>query len=357
MYDTRLSEYKITSPDCPYSDHPNPDYAARLFKACRKEGLAVGPCHSIADWHSPFYWKPDTPCPDRYENYDADKEPEIWQKFVEFFHGQMRELATNYGKIDILWLDGGWSIHYDRRIVQELGEMNPKRIDAGVSMHYRKQDLQMDRMVEMARSYQPELIVVERGGLRAGSMHENYLTPERKVPDEPLDKPWETWWSMRDSDFSARKLVHLLADIVCKGGNLLLYAPVTGDGRITPSAVECLNEMGAWLVVNGEAIYGTRLYSKSRFRDENICYTRKGNYVYAIYLDEQQGIGNRNVLPNRIHLKHVRPDPGSEVFLIGVEEPFAWEAESDGVTISVPSSVIQSPPCNYAYCFRIRASQ
>ncbi|MFC2087229.1 alpha-L-fucosidase [Bacteroidota bacterium] len=337
MYDTQLSDYKISSPDCPYSDHPNPDYAERLFKACREEGLAVGPCHSISDWHSPFYWKPHSPAPDRYENYDTEKEPERWKGFVDYFHGQIEELMTSYGKIDILWLDGGWSIHYDRQFEQ--------------SMHSRKQDLEMDRMVEMARSHQPDLIVVERGGFKSGSKHENYKTPERKIPEKPLGEPWETWWSMGDSENSPQKLIHHLVDIVCKGGNLLLHAPVTPDGRIEPVSVDCLREMGKWLEVNGEAIYGTRGYSMTNFREGNVCYTKKENFVYALFLDETE---NNSGLLDKVTVQHVTPLPGSKIYMLGVKEPLAWKTGAEGIEITIPEQVKNAPPCKFAYSFRVQ---
>ncbi|MEX1241247.1 MAG: alpha-L-fucosidase [Cyclobacteriaceae bacterium] len=342
MYDTRLSDYKITSPDCPYADHPNPDYSARLFEACRKEGLAVGACHSFSDWHSPFYWKPNSPAPDRYENYDADKEPERWQKFVDFFHGQIQELMTRYGRIDILWLDGGWSLHYNRQGQKGAGE----------SMHVRMQDMQMDRLVDMARGYQPELIVVERGGARAGSKHENYKTPERRVPEEPLGEPWETWWAMGDD--SSQELLHMLVDIVSKGGNLLLCPAVTAAGMIDPSCVERLKEMGEWLRINSDAIYGTRMYS--RYRDGNVCYTKKGGHVYAIYLGQAQASKMRAGLPPRVIIKHVKPVAGSKIYLLGVNEPLKWRSVGDAIEITIPEPVTRSAPCKYAYSFRIQVS-
>ncbi|MEX1239351.1 MAG: alpha-L-fucosidase [Cyclobacteriaceae bacterium] len=320
MYDTQLSEYKVTSPACPYSDHPNPDITARLCEAFRKEGFGIGLCHSYSDWHSPFYWNPNFPVLNRHYNYDIKKDPERWQKFVDFLHGQIRELMSGYGKIDILWLDGGWD----------------------------KRDMQVGKMVEIARSYQPELIVVSRGG----NIHEDYKTPEKRVPPKPLGEPWETWWSMRDD--SAQELIHLLVDIVCKGGNLLLSAAVTSDGKITPSCEERLKQMGGWLKVNGDAIYGTRMYSQ--YRDGNVCYTKKGNYVYAIFLEDTQDPIKARGLPTRVTIKHIRPVAGSKIFLLGVEEPLKWQAGDNGVTITVPGSVINSPPCKYAYSFRLQVS-
>jgi alpha-L-fucosidase len=160
------------------------------------------------------------------------------------------------------------------------------------------------------------------------------------------------YWSFKPFDDykSTQELLHILVDIVCKGGNFLLSVPVISDGRITPPAVEHLKQMGAWLQINGEAIYGTRMFS--RYRDGNICYTMKGKYVYAIYLDEKQEAGENHGLPEKVHLIHVGPVDGIKVVLVGVEEPLQWKTVVDGIIITVPPTVTQSPSCQHAYSFR-----
>ncbi|MFC2087566.1 alpha-L-fucosidase [Bacteroidota bacterium] len=368
MYDTKLTDYKVTSPDCPYSDNPNPDITERLSTAFRDKGLGFGIIYSYSDWHSPYYWKPGVPAPDRHINYDIEKEPERWKKFLDIYMGQIEELMTGYGEIDILMLDGGWDKEY----------------------------MQVDKMVQMARSHQPELIVVSRGG----RIHQDVKTPERVIPEKPLGYPWETcesisdFWSFvpYDNYKSSQELIYMLIDIVSKGGNFLLSIPPMPDGRFAPPAVERLKEMGEWLKVNGDAIYGTRMYSMTNYKANvradnilghfgNIYFTKKDDHVYAIVLDDKQTdqdpralthyIRLKNVLDekgkekegNRVKIKHymnipdINPVSGSKIHMLGVDEPLEWEDTENGVNIYVPYSVIVSPPCKYAYSFRIQVSE
>jgi alpha-L-fucosidase len=109
MFDTALSDYKITAPECPYSQSPNADVAKALFSACRAEGLGVSAYFSKPDWNSDHYWRREFKVGEtRNVNYDVHKHPGLWEEFVKYTHGQLKELTTNYGKIDVLWLDGGW---------------------------------------------------------------------------------------------------------------------------------------------------------------------------------------------------------------------------------------------------------
>ena len=171
---------------------------------------------------------------------------------------------TGYGRMDILWLDGGW---VKKRSKDEIERMYAERLGESPSGFIKSrvvnQDPRMDELVAKAREKQPGLIVVDRA---VYGKNQNYLTPENRVPEKPLPYPWESciisgggWSFTPDAKYmSGREGVHLLVDIVAKGGNLLLNVAPGPDGTWQQGAYDLLAEMGAWLKVNGEAIYGSR---------------------------------------------------------------------------------------------------
>lgn len=89
MFDTRMTDYRITARDVPFSDDPRANIASQVFNAFRAEGFGIGAYFSKSDWRTPYYWKPGVFAEDRNPNYDTAAEPERWAKFVEFVHGQI----------------------------------------------------------------------------------------------------------------------------------------------------------------------------------------------------------------------------------------------------------------------------
>ena len=111
MWDTKTTEYRITSENCPFSKHKYNDIVKNVFDAFRDEGLGVHAYFSKPDWDSKYYWSKDFEWPneqtDRNPNYNIGEHPDIWENFVKYTHAQITEIMTDYGDIDVLWLDGG----------------------------------------------------------------------------------------------------------------------------------------------------------------------------------------------------------------------------------------------------------
>lgn len=229
MFHTRLSEFSVER--SPYGR----DIVREFVEAVRVEGLRAGLYFSLSDWHHSDY----PPFTEADKPYTAMRwprpSPEQWDRYIEFMHGQVRELLTNYGRIDLLWFDGGW-------------ERPPEQ--------WRGKEL-----VEMIRALQPEIVINDRlPGFG------DYETPEQFVPPQPPEKPWEVCLTMNESwgynpvDVrykSSLEIIHTLCEIAGRGGRLLLNVSPTGDGRLPPEQVERLDDVAKWMAVNGEAITGT----------------------------------------------------------------------------------------------------
>jgi alpha-L-fucosidase len=329
MWDTKTTDYRITGPDCPFHTHKYADITKQLFNAFREKGLGISAYFSKADWHTPYYWapgmKPGTTT-SRGPTYDPKEYPWLWEQFVQFTHEQIMELMTNYGKIDVLWLDAGW--------------VND----------YRDQNIRLGEVVERARKIQPWLLSADR---TVGGPYENLITPEQTLPERALSVPWESCITMgsafsfryEDDYKTVRQLIHLLVEIVAKGGNLALNVGPQPDGRISKTAISRIKGMGAWLKVHGEAIYGTRIcepYSVGRAQ-----FTQKGDTTYAFYLyrDEHEAV------PAELHLP--LQQPFSRIDLVGGADNLEFRRTDDGVAIRLPEKEREGL-APIAHVFRIR---
>ena len=344
LYDTRYTDFKVTDPGCPFSSDPRSNVYREVLDACRNEGLAVGAYFSKPDWTSPYFWWPYYPPKDRNPTYDITKHPERWRKFVEYTQNQIAEITTEYGKIDILWLDGCW--------VMPLAAVTEKVAEFCKYPH--DMDIDMKAIAARARAANPGLLIVDRW---VQGEFENYLTPEQRTPDKPLAVPWEScvtmgnaWgWVPGDRYKSSRELVHLLVKIVAKGGNLLLGVGPNGKGEFEPAVYERFEEMGRWLKANGEAIYGT--HPVEPYQEGRTAYTAKdGKTVYAIYLTGP----DETLLPASLD---IRTDLKGKIRVteLSTSKVLSHKVTGEVVRIAVPKTLRTALAASEAVVFKITA--
>ena len=276
MFNSQHTDYSSTGPDCPAQT----DFTRGVVDAFRRSNMWIGLYFSKPDWHCDDYWAHEWATPDRNVNYTIANHPERWRRYQEFTYNQIHELTHNYGPVDILWLDGGW--------VRPAWSVNEEtRPWLGCSGQV--QELDMGRVASIAREVNPQTLIVDRS---VGGKYENYRTPEKQVPDTLLPYPWETcmtmgesWsYSPRDQYKSTRELIHLLVDIVAKGGNLLLNVGPDADGNLPAEALKRMEEMGHWLDKNGHAIYATRPLYPYCQGDKRYTQSKDGKRKYEITL-------------------------------------------------------------------------
>ena len=324
MFDTQTTDYKITDPSCPFHTSPYADITRSLYDEFRKRGMAISVYFSKPDWHSDDYWhRAFGTAPTRNVNYSIEEHPEMWERFVSYTHRQIEELGTRYGKIDCLWLDGGW--------------VNPDN---------QGQDIRLGEIVNKLRSGpQPHLIVCDR---TVGGEFENIVTPEKEIPERPMNIPWETCTTVGDrfsfhytDNFkTGRQLVHLLLNVVSRGGNLALNVAPQPDGALPAGAVASLRDLGRWMRIHGEGIYNTTIAEPYFIR--NIRYTAKGDTRYIFYLYEDCAS-----LPLKLHLRFSGKAHHIRLMRTGQEVPF----EEKSGELLLDTSAIDRNTAFYADCF------
>jgi alpha-L-fucosidase len=238
MFDTKLTNY------CATQQGPGRDLVREYVDAARAEGLKVGFYYSLMDWHHP-------------DGAICKTDEQARQRFVAYTHGLIRELMTNYGKIDILWYDVDWPL-------------TPEQWES-------------ERMNKMVFELQPEIIVNNRNGLQG-----DFSTPEQHIQAAEAGRSWEACMTLNDSWGFNRgdtawktpaTIVNNLGQCAQGGGNYLLNIGPTPDGSVPPASVEVLQAVGKWLDVNGRAIYETERGDLRSTPSAN--FTRRGNTLYV----------------------------------------------------------------------------
>lgn len=282
LFDSKYTDFKATNTKC------GRDLIKEYAEAVRAEGLKVGLYYSLLDWHHEDYPHFNDGAHPMYQNPAYPDEGRVWERYVEYLHNQVRELCTNYGKIDILWFD------------YSFGEYSGEKWGAS-------------RLVDMVRQLQPGVIIDNRlevsgsglGSLASGNplpYHGDFVSPEQIIPQEGIrdvnGEPliWEACFTMNDSwgynvkdkyFKPAPMLIKKLVECVSKGGNMLLNVGPDARGNFPEESVSILKEIGKWMEKNGESIYGCGMSDMPRPDFGRI--TQKGNKLYYHIFDNTIG--------------------------------------------------------------------
>ena len=237
-WDTKLTDYNAMK------QGPGRDLVREYVEAARAEGLRVGFYYSLMDWHHP-------------DGSICKTDEAARRRFVDYTHGLIRELLTNYGKIDILWYDVSWPLTAAQ--------------------------WESERMNEMVFELQPDIIVNNRNGLEG-----DFATPEQRIQASEAGRAWESCMTLNDSwGFNRaddqwktpKTIVDNLITCARGGGNYLLNIGPEPDGSVPPASIEVLETVGKWMDTNGKTIYGSERGTLNA--DASCNYSRKGNTLYV----------------------------------------------------------------------------
>ncbi len=312
MFDTKYTDFSIAHG--PFGKDPRHNIAKEVFNAYRNKGFMIGCYFSKPDWHSKWFWNPYYATPNRRINYKKQQHPDWWQNYRKFTQNQLNELTTDYGNIDILWLDGGWITG------EEIG---------------------LDTILVDARKRNPGMISVDR---TIRGKNENYQTPEQGIPAKQLDIPWEScitlshaWgWTPNAKFKSPNKVIGILSEIVAKGGCLALGVGPKADGTLQPEVVKNLLQIGNWLNKNGQAIYST--VNAAHYNDGKVWFTadKNGKTLYAIYALED---GEKT--PKTITWTENKPK--GKLVLLQNGKSVKYTIKGNQVTVTLPSGLKNEP--------------
>lgn len=316
LFDSKLTDYTSVHSPC------GRDMVREFVEAFRAEGLRIGLYYSLLDWHHPDYPAyGDAHHPQR-DDPAYSRDPQAFDRYVEYMHGQIRELLTNYGTIDIMWFDFSY------------GEMTADKWKAA-------------ELMRMVRELAPDLIVDNRldaSGEHGGSIMTGYplsysgdfASPEQIIPPEGVIDalgfpiPWEACITLNnnwgyhagDQEYkSATLVIRKLVECVSKGGNLLLNVGPNARGEIPEASLRILDEIGEWMRLNGDSIYGCGRAGLAK--PEWGRYTAgNGNVLYAHLMEQAIGPVNLCGLAGKVRRPVLLRD-GAEVKLVD-----SWNTKS-----------------------------
>ena len=320
MFDSKYTDFSIANGA--FKDNPRNNVAKYVFEAFRQKNFMIGCYFSKPDWHCEWFWNPYYSTPNRRQNYKIEQHKDWWKNYQTFTENQLGELMSDYGSMDILWLDGGWV----------TGD-----------------DVNLDRVLGKARKTHPGLISVDRS---IRGKNENYQTPERSIPATQLNYPWEScitlsndWGWVPNAPYkSPEKVISILAEIVAKGGCLALGVGPTADGIIEQPVVDRLHKIGEWMRANGEAIYSTR--TTPVYNDGKTWFTanKDGETLYAIYT-----VSDGETLPATIEWKGNLPK--GKMTLLQTGKKVKYSCEGDKVVVKLPEGLKNEP---LAFKFKLK---
>jgi alpha-L-fucosidase len=332
-----------------HGDRAKRDLLGDLGKAVRKRGMKYGFYYSLYEWYNPLWLK------DR-KAYVAD------HMFPQF-----KDVVTRYSP-SIIFSDGEWDMP--------------------------SSDWRSEELLAWLYNESPckdEVIVNDRWGKESRHKHGGYFTTEYGAGMADDKHAWEENRGMGRSygynraepldDYkSGRELIMVLCDLVSRGGNFLLDVGPTGDGRIPVIMQQRLAEIGDWLKVNGEAIYGSRYAGRpcqwsegarpgQQYGEFNIKYelmaqigqtSKDGKAVKQLFFTKTPGALyaiTTGWLAPRITLKHVRVPANPSVTMLGWSGPLKATVSDRDLVIDVPSIPPQQLPCLHNYTFKIKDAE
>jgi alpha-L-fucosidase len=323
---------------------PKRDLLGDLTDAVRKAGVRMGFYYSLYEWYNPLWL--------------ADRK----KYALEHMHPQFKDVVTRY-KPAIIFSDGEWDMP---------------------SEDWRSPELLAWLFNES--SVKDDVVINDRWGTESRHKHGGYWTTEYTAGLDNSTHPWEESRGMAHSygynraerapDYrTERELILMLVDLVSRGGNFLLDIGPTADGRIPVIMEERLLQIGRWLGVNGEAIYGTKPWVRTRqFSEGEQLKLNTGEYMqrYEItdYIDRKKpgqavieafftAKGNDvfAIIPGwpgrRFVLKGASAGPSLRVSMLGHQGSLKWSATSDGIAVEMPEASADAAKAQYAHTLRL----